>query len=527
MLGSGKSSASIWTAFDTQSTAGTRYPSHALSVAWTRIKDDATDFFTIDTSIIGGPDIIQGQLNVITEPDTFKYYDETERVVSLMYDRRVEEPLGGLTYALGDITFDNTTKRFSWGVSDTIGTSLRPRRPLKMFMGFRVPSYDAPPTHLPVLYGVTDDVEEIRENGTARVPASDYVSYVSDYELESTMFTDQRSDEIIASLLLTTGFSTQQYDLDEGLNTIGFAWFPKGTKAGDAIRQICEAEEGHFFQDEEGLLRFENRRNYLNKSEVTWTINKEDTLEYQRDRSVPILNRVTVKAQPRAVQSVTEVWKSGITIPLQTSQALEVWATFENPVTTITNPVATTDYTVNTLEDGTGTDITSDVSVGIDKFVESAKLTFTNTGPSGFITFARVRGTPATITSDIQEIYEDEASMEDYGRKQLTIQNNFIDSEDFAYYLCRALVRKYSTPLKRLRVTIPGQPAIQVTDKVTVQDPDLNTCTDYRVMRVIGRMTPTTFTSTLILREVTGVESDSPFIIGTSTIGSETEVIWV
>ena len=54
----------------------------------------------------------------------------------------VEEPLGGLSYARGDVAFDNTTKRFTWGVSDTIGTSLKPRRPIKLFMGFKVLSQD-------------------------------------------------------------------------------------------------------------------------------------------------------------------------------------------------------------------------------------------------------------------------------------------------------------------------------------------------------------------------------------------------
>ena len=217
-------------------------------------------------------------------------------------------------------------------------------------------------------------------------------------------FTDQRSDQIIASILATVGFTATQYDLDTGLNTIGFAWFDKGTKAGTAIRQICEAEEGHFFQDEEGLLRFENRRNVLNKTTPTWTINPEDCIEYERDTSTPILNRVTVEASPRTVQPLTEIWELGTVETIQPAEDKQVWANYENPVTNTVSPIGTVDYTVNTLADGTGLDITADMSVGIDKFATSSKLTITNaSGGIGYITFFRLRGTPATVTGEISE----------------------------------------------------------------------------------------------------------------------------
>ena len=109
MQGSGQSSLSIWTAYDTHSTASVRNPSHDLKVAWQRVKDTSLAFATVDTSLVGSSDIIQGQFTTITDPDKFEYYDEEERVVDMSFERVVEEPLGGLSYALGDVTFDNTT----------------------------------------------------------------------------------------------------------------------------------------------------------------------------------------------------------------------------------------------------------------------------------------------------------------------------------------------------------------------------------------------------------------------------------
>lgn len=517
MLGSGKSSQNVWTAFDIHSTAGTRQPRHSVSISWKRVKNESTAFATIGSSVIGGIDIIQGQLNVITEPDKFTYYDETDRVLELNYDRQVEEPLGGMVYATGSVTLDNNTKRFTPNVSDTIGTALRPGRPIKMFTGFKISSND---TTLPALYGITESPRENKENRTCLLNVFDYVSYINDYELESTIFTSQTSDQIIASLLTTIGFTSSQYSLDTGINTIGFAWFEKGTKAGAAIRKICEAEEAQFFQDEEGLLRFQNRRNYNNNVTPVWTINKEDILAWDVDTSVPLINRCIVRAKPRAVASVhTEVWRSGTAVEIGNGDTETVWATFDNPVSSFATLTSTLDYTANTASDGSGSDITGQVSITVTSFTTSAKLEIENSyAGTAYITFLRLRGKPAVIVNEIEEIFENRDSEDTYGRYQVEINNDFIDSQSFAYYLTRAIVNKYATPLKRINVTIPAQPALQVKDVVTLYDMDTNTSGSYRIMRIRGKMSQTGFLQTLTLREVTDAEADSYAVVGTATI---------
>lgn len=523
-LGPGKSSAAIWTPFQTEVTAETRYPRHSVQVAWTRIKDNSLSFFTIGTSSIGGPDIIQGQLSVITEPDKFQYFDESERVIAIYYDRVHREPLGSFTFATGNVVFDNTTKRFTPNINDTIGTALKRQRPIKIFTGLRVLSQDK---ILPRLYGLTETPRENKNDRSVSVDVFDYISYINDYELESAMYADQTSDEIISQILQDVGFTTDQFELDTGLNTIGFAWFAKGETAGERIRKIVEAEEGHFYQDEEGLLRFDNRRKFNNLQKSVWSINKEDILEWQTDESSPIINRCIVKAKPREVQSTVEIWNSGAVIEVGHNDSLEVWASFDNPVTAITDPVATTDYLVNTESDGSGTNVTGDVSISITKFTQDAKLIITNNyGGPIFVTFLRLRGTPATIVSEIEELYEDTDSEENYGRQQLIVENDFIDSESFAYYLARTLVRKYKDPLKRVRVTVRAIPHLQIKDFVSLEDMDTGVKGNYRVMRIQGRMTDTEFIQVLTLREINDLEADSPFTIGVSTIDGP-DVIWI
>jgi hypothetical protein len=527
MQGSGLSSASIWTVYDTECTASTRQPVYDLKVAWTRVKDTSLDYAIVGTSIVGGTDIIDGQPATITAMDYFYYYDEAQRTVMLTYERVREEPLGGVSYAMGDVVLDNTTNRFTWGVSDTIGTALKPRRPCKIFMGLRVLSQDK---NIPVLYGLTGNMIEDKVTSRYSFQVYDYLNYINEYVLGSQeIYTNQRADEIIADLLTTMGFNANQYSLDEGLNVIGYAWFDKGTRAGDAIRKLCEAEEGHFYQDEHGVLRFENRRHYLTSPHTTsqWTINAEDILMWEEDKTVPIINSCTVTAKPRSVQPTQEIWRDGIVEEVNKGEAKEIWANFENPSSDITAITATTDYIANTKSDGSGTDITSKVSISVDEFATSAKLTITNSyGGIAYLTLLRLRGTPAVVTSEIEQTYSDADSIEDYGTKELKIDNDFIDDDSFAYYMARAIVRKYKSQLRRIRITVPGLPQLQISDKVYVEDRDTATKAYYRVMKIRTRMSPGQFLQTLTLREITAEEADTPAIVGTSTVDSS-DVVWI
>src|SRR3990172_3475356 len=138
MQGSGESSLSIWTAFDTITTASVRVLKHVVRVAWTRLQDAAATFAVVGTSVVAGIDIVQGQDSVITKPDIFDYFDETSRAVQIEYEREVIEPLGGVALAQADVLFENTDLRFTPNQNATIGTALRPNRPVNIHVGFEV-----------------------------------------------------------------------------------------------------------------------------------------------------------------------------------------------------------------------------------------------------------------------------------------------------------------------------------------------------------------------------------------------------
>lgn len=523
MLGPGLSSESIWTAWESMCTAVVRKLKHVLRISWTRGKDTSVDFAVVGTSVVGGIDIIKGLESAVTHPDYFDYFDESEYALRMEYDRWVDEPQAGIALCLADILLDNTDLRFTPNQDSTIGTAILPNRPLKADIGFEVLSQSKT---VPVFKGLTKTPTENKGRRTLAIPCIDYIKYMDEYPLEKAIYTNQRADQIIEDILTTVGFSTEQYVLDEGLNIIGFAWFEKGETAGARIRKLCEAEEGYFYQDEMGMLRFENRRHYrLSPHAISQhTFQPDDILHWEDLQSAEIINKCIVRADPREVQPTQEIWRHGIVEELDHGEVRTVWANFEDPVSSFTDPlVATTDYVANTKEDGTGEDITSDITVVLTTFTKDAKLVITNaSGGKAFLTLLRIRGTPATITSEIVESYDDSDSQEKYGRHQIEIRNDFIDDRSFAYYLARAIVEKYKESPKRLRLTVRGCPHFQLKDKVTVIHQDQsNLDLDYRIMRIRGILAPGEFRQILDLRRITDEESDCWAIVGTSTVGGD------
>ncbi len=509
-------------------TAAVRFPKFILRVAWNRAVDATIGFATIGTSTIDGKDILQGTQTKLTKPDTFNYTDETDKVLKVETERILEEPLGGISYAQADVTLDNNDSRYTPNISATVGTALLPNRPTKIHLGLKINDTDKA---VPNVYGLTEMPRENKANRTLNIHIFDFLKFIDDFALESTMFVDQRSDQIISDILVNKiGFSTDQVVLATGLNKIPFAWFEKGTTAGKAIRKVCESEEATFYQDETGMLKFDTRRRAREAPWNTsqWTINPEDILLWEEERNPIIINRCIVKSIPREVKSIQEIYRNGIVEEVPGNGSITRWAAFEDPITGLTDPVATTDYLANAAADGSGLNLTSEISIVTTVFARNAKMVITNaSGGAAHLTLLKLRGTPASALSPIQEVYESEVSISKYDRHEIVIDNDFINNDSFAHYLAKTLVNKYKEPKKSLIVTVPAIPTIQLRDIVTVKDRDQGTTKEYRVMRIQSNMFPAAYTQRLTLREVYAGETDAWAIVGTTQIDDTDELVGV
>ncbi len=507
MQSRGVSSEAIWTAFDSVTTATVRKVVGLVWVAWTRIAN-VTNYATVGSSVINGTDILAGNdVSTINNADAFDYFDESDRVIRIEYERSLLEPLGGMSIALADVLLDNTDLRFTPDKNSTIGTALRPNRPLKIFIGFNVQGQDKV---ISMIEGLTLQPKEDKMRRTVTLSAYDYLQWLNQKPQETAIYQNQRSDEIIADILSRAGVGSSSYALDQGLNTIGFAWFEKGQTAGNRIRKLVEAEEGVFYQDENGILRFENRDKYSQSphNAAVWTIDSDDILDWKQDYSSRIINRVIVSGKPRSVKGEAEIWKDGVEEEIAAGATLEIWANFEDPVSDITAPVSGTDYEAHTATGGAGADITSDIAIVTTEFTKSAKLEITNNNASpAFVNLLKLRGLPATVDYEIQQVFEDTDSIADYNEQQITVDNEYIDDPGFAANMAQNIVRRSKTPNERIIITVKGIPQLQLRDQVRVYDQDIEGYKNYRVLKIQGVLENGAFTQNLYLRKITNNES--------------------
>lgn len=507
--------------FKNKSVEIVRSPKTSVRIAWERIKDEDIVFAVVGTSTVDSMDIVQGELDIITKADLFAY-DEENNVLSVAIDRELVEPMGGLSYARGTVILDNTDKRYTPNYHPVIGSYILPNRPMKVYLGF---DGDL----IPAIYGISENPQTDVVKRRTKISFYDYLEFIDGYELETTKFVDKRTDEILSDLLLAMGFVAEQFVLDTGLNTIGFAYYERGTKAGNAIRELVQAEEGFFYQDELGLLRFDNRRKYI---EAPYTVTQaiitaSQILDWQELSNENIINRVEVEAYPREVQDITEIWRSGgaVEVPAGATD-FTIWANFTDPADSIEDLIEDTDYIANSASDGSGTDLTSNITITQTKFVTSCKLEIANIGATAYLTFLRLRGNSAIVVDEIVEIYEDTASQEIYGTNKLVVKNDKITSESFAYYLARALVEKYKSGLRKIRIKIPAMPHLQIRDKLSVQDFDTEEYIDMRIMRIQTVLELGGFYQMLELREISDLESDTIAIVGVTEVDND-DVIWL
>lgn len=473
---------SVQTPIQAVITAATRQLNVTMLASWLKVADLSVSYATIGVSSINGVDLIQGESAVITNADLFAYMDESAYVMRFDYDRKVTEPLGGTSFAIADFLLDNISGRFTPNKNATIGTAIEARRPVKASIGL---SGNGTFRSRQIIVGLTADRPRTsRGEQTTEVQVFDYITFIDNQTIAAAIYENQRSDQIIADILTTLGFGSSQYALDTGINTIPFAWFDKGMSAGKRIRLLCEAEEAHFYQDENGILRFENRNHYDNfpHQTVQHTIDPGDVLFDEQDDSTKIINRAIVIAKPRTVDSIaTTIWTSSeVPIEIAAGATTTIWAAFYDdqagqtplPIKEITTPAENTDYEANTASDGSGSDVSADIDVTVTNFVESAKIEVTNNNAGTvYVTLLQLRGKAARVSQAIQAIAEDTGSINKFEAQEFVVSNDLIQTPSVAQTIADNLVAKYANPLSRRKVKIPGIPHLQLKDLVAVVNP--------------------------------------------------------
>lgn len=478
----------------------------------------SVNFFTIGVSSIGGSHIIKGNGSVVQEWDKYLYKEYSNRIVSFEYTRQQDPYLGGGIMSMADIILSNHDGLFTPNnPTSPLGNYMLPYRPVRLYAGFGTEA-------LQVFIGLIEGMPDVDDkNKTVKLHCIDFMSDLFDYPLDEALILENyRTDEVIAELLEMAGILTSQYNLDTGLTTIPFFFAEKGSKLGDHLRGLAAAEMGRIYMDEDGVIRFINRSNWLNNTTPVWTFNQTNIIERRTTKTSNIINVVEVKSTVRETQEKQRYWQLTTPVAIPAGEEIDIWADFSDPITEVDDPeylddAETSYYRTNTHGDNSGEALNSYINVkSVSKFSKSVKMTFENTHSSTaiFITDILLYAIPAKISKKIYARVEDTSSVAKYLERPVTIENNFIQDESTADSIARIIIEDNKEYNPYREIDVMGVPQLQVGDLVRITDEKFSDI--YFVTKIVGKMSGAKFIQTLTVIKKT---INQYFRIGISTIG--------
>lgn len=454
-----------------------------LFMSFDKTFDDDIDFFTIEESIIEGGDFIKPEgSDVVQEWDKYVYENYSNRVLGIEWTREVE-PYSSLSLAIADITLNNYDDYFTPGSGSDIADNILPYRPIRLYAGFGKEA-------IPVFVGLTEKMPVIDEKSkTVSFHCIDYLYSLLNRPLDETVILENaRTDEALAEVFEAAGLLSTQYEFEVGYNLIRFFYVEKGTKLIDVVRKLLEAEQGRLYMDENGIIQFKNRQTYTSDSVFRFDA-YQNIVGAKKRTEDDIKNVVIIKSKVREVQAKQKYWELQGAISVPAGGSVDIWADFDDPVTTCDDPeyitsAVTSLFTVNSQEDGTGQNDASSVTLSSSSlFSKSFKMTFANSsGAALYITSIELFATPAKVVKEIYVREQDDDSVEKYDERVLEIDNDFFQDETEAQSKAKVLLDDYAEYGAIEEIDVKGTPALQLDDPVIV---DLfNRIDDYRISKI-------------------------------------------
>lgn len=361
-----------------------------------------------------------------------------------------------------------------------IGDLILPRRPNKLSISISDANGSG---EVPVFTGITETIEPNLKLDTVHIHSYDFGNELQNIQarrpdsVDAGLYINTRTDDIIRALAGMGGMVADNYILDVGKNIIPFFWVQDGS-VWYYMNLVAESEGGRVFFDENGVLNFWNRDHIDQNSDSKFTFTMErDILEYSyRIDKDEIKNHIIVKTSPREVKDEKPIYTMEVATEIPQDRSEDFWAELDNPVYSAimpTNIGLTCFYKANTSSDGTGTDVSSLVDISNwYVFGKDIKFTLTNNyAGTVYITKIVIIGRPVEkIGNDIVVEKKDQASIDLYGDQLLQIENDYIQSENYATNLATDMLFNLKDPRDNILMHVVGVPYLQVGDIVTVPE---------------------------------------------------------
>lgn len=308
--------------------------------------------------------------------------------------------------------------------------------------------------------------------GTLRsvIECVDAIALLQLQDVRISLQVNQRGDQVIDTVVNQTYTPPgTAYDVD--VDTFPFAadtWSDdllygrKVQRALVMIRDVCQSNWGWFYIRRDGFAIFENRHHRLLDRTSAATLDNT-MLGLKNIKSVQsVFNEIEVTAHPRNVGTTNEVlWAldTDNTPSLAPNQTLTLRADFRDPDNkdfriggqTLVAPVATTDYTASDTNGGGGSSLTSNMTVTMTGYSNSADLVITNVGSQTlYITLLRIRGLAVRVYAPPILRKIDSVSQTAYQKRTLRIDAILQDDIGVAESQSSYLLGRYKDPLDEI-----------------------------------------------------------------------------
>lgn len=258
----------------------------------------------------------------------------------------------------------------------------------------------------------------------------------------------KQSGAAVTAILNAAAASELIGEIDDGEETFE-NWIVDDIQTMTALRRVEESEPGLLVETRGGKIDWEGRTHRQKQPHVIAQAEYSDdptalgALTYESIKEIDPLRfifndfraTVTKRKQELAITLWThpEANTTGDAPELEPGDSVEYWAGYPNEASRTdakgvrlwTPLVATTDYTANTLSNGTGTDRTASIGIAEDDFARRKKITITNNHPTDnvFLTKLQNRGDATFELDPVGVRSEDAASQAMYGQRTFNRSN--------------------------------------------------------------------------------------------------------
>lgn len=305
-----------------------------------------------------------------------------------------------------------------------------------------------------------------------RILAVDWMEQAAEHQVRGvSLQIAQRSDQVFSAVLTDITTQPAASSIAAGIDTFTYALDNLGGErvaAASLFQDIAQSELGLIYvkgdTTQGETLVYENRQSRMSTTTNSVTFS-DDMLDLEVPRTLDnVFNRVETVIASRTVDAAATSVLFSIPTPqsvaIVAGDSLTLWGDYSDPAgkanwvggTAMVNPVATTDYTMNTAADGSGTNLTASFTVTATYFASTVKLVITNghASSSGYVTLLQCRGKglyrydQETLRSDVT------ASQTSYGLRPVTVPMTYQDRFDIAQGAADYLSNLYSSPLQQV-----------------------------------------------------------------------------